>query len=128
MTSIYPEIFITQDDYRRILSVLEQNRLQAEDLREELARATIVSDAQMPPDAVTMNSTVTFRDERSSREMKVTLVYPEHANAAEGKISVLAPIGSALLGLRVGQAIEWPIHGEARLLKVTSVDHSLERA
>ncbi len=69
-----------------------------------------------------MGSTVTFIDLDSNQENTVSLVYPEEANVAEMKISVLSPVGSALIGLRVGGAIDWPVpQGKVRRLKVTGV-------
>ena len=65
----------------------------------------------MPSDAITMNSTARFRDESSGEERELTLVYPRDADGSPDRISILAPVGSALLGLRAGQSIEWPVPG-----------------
>lgn len=93
-----------------------------EDLRAELDRANIVDPGEMPHDVVTMNSTVVFRMEASSTEFSLTLVYPGDIGEGTGKISVLAPVGSALLGLREGDEISWPKPGggllKVRILKV----------
>jgi len=93
-----------------------------EDLRAELDRANIVEPEDMPHDVVTMNSTVIFRMESSSKEFSLTLVYPSDIDEGGGKISVLAPVGSALLGLREGDEISWPKPGggllKVRILKV----------
>jgi regulator of nucleoside diphosphate kinase len=64
---------------------------------------------EIPKDVVTMNSRVVFENETTGERREVTLVYPPHADIAAGKISVLVPIGTALLGLRVGQAIDWEL-------------------
>lgn len=92
-----------------------------EDLQTELDRANIVKPEEMPPDVVTMNSTVTFRIEPSDKEFSLTLVYPNDNDSSE-KISILAPVGSALLGLREGDEISWPKPGggllHVRLLRV----------
>jgi regulator of nucleoside diphosphate kinase len=92
-----------------------------EDLQTELDRANIVKPEEMPPDVVTMNSTVTFRIEPSDKEFSLTLVYPSDNDSSE-KISILAPVGSALLGLREGDEISWPKPGggllHVRLLRV----------
>ncbi len=91
-------------------------------LEEELGRAVTVPSDQIPANVVTMNSKVRFRDEVSGEESEVTLVYPQDANADEGKVSVLAPVGSALLGLSAGQTIEWEMPtGKTRKFKIVSV-------
>lgn len=78
-----------------------------DDLEAELARAEIVSPADIPPTVVTMNSTVRFKIESSFKEFYLTLVYPQDTDVNGGTISVLAPVGSALLGLSEGDEIEW---------------------
>jgi regulator of nucleoside diphosphate kinase len=80
-------------------------------LRGELARAEILDPKKMPHDVVTMNSTARVVDETGGQEHELTLVYPRDVDGSPGKISVLAPVGSAMLGLRVGQSIEWPMPG-----------------
>jgi regulator of nucleoside diphosphate kinase len=82
-------------------------------LREELARADIVDPEKMPADVVTMNSTVRVAD--GDEEHELTLVYPREADGSPGKVSILAPVGSAMLGLRIGDSIEWQIPGGRRL-------------
>ena len=90
-------------------------------LQHELDRARIVEPNEVPPEVVTMNSTIRFVDETSKAETQLTLVYPVAAGAP-GTVSVLAPVGSALLGLSVGQTISWPMPGgrtaELRVLEV----------
>lgn len=80
-------------------------------LAREIDRAEILSDARMLPGLVTMQSEVTFRDDISGQERSMTLVYPEAADVAAAKISVLTPIGAALIGLSVGQTIEFQTPG-----------------
>jgi len=97
-------------------------------LERELDRAAVVSSAAVPPDVVTMNSRVRYMDENDGVQRTVSLVYPPYANAAEGKISVLAPVGTALLGLSEGQSIEWDFpDGSRRRLKLEEVLHQPER-
>lgn len=81
------------------------------ELEAELARAEIVEPEDMPPTVVSMNSTVRFKVQSSSEEFNLTLVYPKDMDASGHKISVLAPVGSALLGLSRGDHIEWPKPG-----------------
>jgi regulator of nucleoside diphosphate kinase len=97
-------------------------------LERELDRAVVVPSAAVPADVATMNSRVRYTDESDGVQRTVSLVYPLHANAAEGKVSVLAPVGTALLGLSAGQSIEWDFpDGSRRRLKVEEVLHQPER-
>ena len=94
----------------------------SDELADELDRAIVVQKEQVPDDVVTMHARCTYIDERLGTQREIELVYPEEANPAQGKISVLTPVGSALLGLRVGQEIAWDFpDGSVRCLKVASV-------
>ena len=94
----------------------------SDELADELDRAIVVQKEQVPDDVVTMHARCTYIDERLGTQREIELVYPEEANPAQGKISVLTPVGSALLGLRVGQEIAWDFpDGSVRRLKVASV-------
>jgi regulator of nucleoside diphosphate kinase len=94
----------------------------AEQLEDEIERARIVRDEDAPGDLVTMNARVEFVDARSGRSRVVQLVFPSDADAAAGRVSVLAPIGAALLGLSVGQSIEWPLpNGTTAQVKIVGV-------
>ncbi|MGD9951465.1 MAG: nucleoside diphosphate kinase regulator [Burkholderiales bacterium] len=123
-----PEITLTTTDLDRLEGLLGDLRAGAPEiadgLRAELDRARIVEPAELPPDVVTMNSTVRFADEESGKEFERTLCYPEEATGGEDKVSILAPLGSALLGLSVGQRIDWPVPGgrmaHIRILEVVS--------
>lgn len=100
-----------------------------EDLQAELDRATIVEPQDMPHDVVTMNSTVIFRIDPSGMEFSLTLVYPNDIGDGTGKISVLAPVGSALLGLREGDEIFWPKPGGGSLqVRIKKVVYQPERS
>lgn len=122
----HPPITISSLDAARLEKLLDslgRNRIpSAEDLQNELDRANIVAPEEIPHDVVTMNSTVIFRMESSNTEFALTLVYPNDMDDGTGKISVLAPVGSALLGLREGDEISWPKPGrgllKVRILKV----------
>jgi regulator of nucleoside diphosphate kinase len=90
-------------------------------LMSELERAEVVSIERLPKNVVTIGSTVTFMD-RGGGPRKVTLVYPGEADIAEGRISVLTPVGAALIGLSTGQSITWlGLDGQERWLTVLSV-------
>lgn len=120
-----PKLIMSQEDYIKLSTLLARSESEtAELLDEELNRAKIVDPEQVPTDVVTMNSTVKFIDLEQEKEMVVTLVYPHDAKIDEYKISILTPIGAALIGLRVGQTITWPLpNGKQKQLKVISVEH-----
>ncbi|MDA8743549.1 nucleoside diphosphate kinase regulator [Rubripirellula amarantea] len=85
------------------------------DLRQELEQANVVGRGEVPADVVTMNSTVVIKDMKSKETETFTLVYPDEANIADGRLSILAPLGIAILGYRVGDTIHWKIpNGEGR--------------
>lgn len=95
------------------------------ELRRELERAIVVSSVALPPDVVTMNSRVVYTDETADVQRVVKIVYPRDADASEGRISVLSPIGTALLGLSVGQSIEWDFPDRSR--RTLRVDELLDQ-
>jgi regulator of nucleoside diphosphate kinase len=79
----------------------------AEVLAREVARAELIDEADAPAGLVRIHSRVAFRDDVTGQERTVTLVYPDEADVTEGRISVLTPVGAALIGLSVGQSIAW---------------------
>jgi regulator of nucleoside diphosphate kinase len=96
----------------------------AELLAAELDRATLVEAGGVPADVVAIGSRVRFQEERSRTEREVVLVFPSDANASAGRVSVLAPVGAALLGLRVGDVIDWPIPGgRTASIRILAVQH-----
>jgi regulator of nucleoside diphosphate kinase len=120
-----PSITVTERDLERLHRLLETESNRAlpgiDMLVNELDRATVVKSEEIDPDVVTMNSTVRFVDEGSNRAYELKLVYPRQAGEA-GSVSVLAPVGSALLGLAVGKKIRWQVPGGRDLrLRVVSV-------
>lgn len=116
-------ILITEKDLLRLKNILSyETSDEFENLEIELERAKIISDMEVPPDLVTMNSRVRFLNIQDNKEMIATIVYPHDANFADGKISVLASLGSALIGLRAGQEINWMFpDGKTRTLKILEV-------
>jgi len=91
-------------------------------LMREVARATVLPSADVPGDVVNIGSEVTFRDEVTGREQTVTIALPEGADIAQRRVSVLTPIGAALIGLRAGASIGWETRqGEERRLTVLAV-------
>ena len=130
MTSA-PSIILTQLDLQRLerlLDSLDEYGPAAEALEQELSRAKVVSRSEMPAGVVTMNSRVHCREEGSGKDYHLTLVYPQDAGG-EGRVSILAPVGSALLGLSVGQHIDWPAPGGKQLkLTLLAVEYQPEAA
>ncbi len=116
-------LIISREDLQKITALLAIARLDiVELLEEELARAEIVPKEDLPADVVCMGSEVTFMDLDTEKENTVTLVYPHESNIEENKISILAPVGAALIGLRIGQTIDWPIsETKIRRIRVTFV-------
>ena len=127
MASKKPQIILSSLDLDRIEALLAAIPASVfpgkADLQSELDRADVVAPEEIPPNVVTMNSTVQFEDLGTGQHRSLTLVYPHNATAADS-ISVLAPVGSALLGLSVGDTIAWQVPGgrklELRILEVVS--------
>ncbi|WIH05616.1 nucleoside diphosphate kinase regulator [Xanthomonas translucens pv. graminis] len=125
-----PSLIVSSHDLARLEALLESPALRqhpaALALAEELGRATVVAPEQIPADIVAMHSHVECEDELHGECHQLTLVYPHEADAAQGRVSVLAPVGSALLGLAVGQSIEWQAPGgrplRLRVLAVQAAD------
>jgi|SRR5690554_66467 len=126
-----PEITVSTRDYQQLAQRLDKMPgTEATDrLLDELERATLLEPAKMPPDVVTMRSRVSFTILSTGKLTTYTLVYPEDMDAAGDKLSVFTPVGSALLGLSVGQEIEWPLAtGKSTRVRIESVDYQPERA
>jgi regulator of nucleoside diphosphate kinase len=98
-------------------------------LLEEIDRAELHEPADMPAGHVLLNTDVTFVDEKSHQMRKVRLVLPAEANIAEGRISILTPMGAALYGLGEGECIEWPdLDGNVRPIRIVRVGDSPQGA
>jgi regulator of nucleoside diphosphate kinase len=126
-----PKITVSSLDFERIESLLEQpahrNFAGADALRVELGRAQIVDPHEIPADVVTMNSIARVEDENTGETHQLNLVYPREADGSPGKVSIFAPVGSAMLGLRVGQSIEWQVPGGRQLkLRITGIEYQPE--
>jgi len=122
------EIVVTEFDQRRLRNLLEgarrwnaRDRTHVDHLGSELDRAQVVLPVDVPPDVVTMNSEVAIRDLDSNEEITFAVVFPSAANGNRQKISILAPIGTAVLGYRVGDTIEWNVPGRTRRLRIERV-------
>ena len=129
--STLPRIVLSRFDHKRLDQLLEKlgPRPELDALREEPERAEIVEPEAVPNDLVTMNSTVRFTDEETGKESEITLVFPGSADVDRKRISVFAPLGSALLGLSIGDSIDWPVpNGRARRLRVVGITYQPEAA
>ena len=125
-----PQILIGEADHDRLSNLASAANVSLPDvadfLERELARAHVVAPSALPQGVVAMGSEVTFRDERSGQVRTVRLVYPRDEDIDNGRLSILTPVGAALLGLSVGQSIDWNTRaGRQRaltVLKVTQAD------
>jgi regulator of nucleoside diphosphate kinase len=129
------EIFITQFDKDRLDELIEvaeafgdQDRKDLHDLQEELDHAKIVAPKKVPPSVVTMNSRVLLRDVDTSEEMTYTLVFPKDADIDGGAISVLAPVGTAILGYSEGDMVEWQVPSGRRRISIEKILYQPEAA
>ena len=109
--TLRPQITIAHSEYAQLLALAAAGSAAdtpsaAEALLMEMERARVVPDAKLKPDVVRMSSRVQYRTDRDDL-VDVTLVFPAHADISQGKVSVLTPIGAALVGLRTGQSITW---------------------
>ena len=128
-------IVVTRPDHERLRRLVETSRarrrweeLHLIALGEELENAEVVDPGSVPPDVVTMRSRVRVLDMVSGQAATYTLCYPVEANLEAGRLSVLAPIGTALLGYREGDVVEWPVPGGVRVLKIEKLLHQPEAA
>jgi regulator of nucleoside diphosphate kinase len=128
-------IYLTLSDLERLQALVEGYRRQGREdaptlqrLEDELDRAVVVDATEIPPDTVTLDSRVVLLDLDSKEELLFTLVLPSRSNIDEGRISVLAPLGMAVLGYRVGSDIEWEVPAGRRRLRVQSVTYQPEAA
>ena len=128
-------IVITEADYNRLLRLIESARQfrkrdseHLDDLEQELERAIVVTAGEVSDDVVTMNSRVRVKDLNSGREATYQIVFPTDADVAQNRISVLAPIGTALLGYSAGTAVEWKVPSGIRRFHILKVEYQPEAA
>ena len=124
-------IYITEADMKRLRPLIEGMKNSRDDLRglqAELEHARVVTPADVPPDVITMNSKARLRDLDTGEEMIFTLVFPGEASIEHDRISVVAPIGTAMLGQRVGDEFEWEVPAGSVRLRVEEVLYQPEAA
>lgn len=128
-------IVVSESDYMHLHSLIDSARLlvqcdreRLDDLENELDRARVVKASKVPAHVVTMNSRVRMKDLSSGREFTYQIVFPKDADISENRISVLAPIGTALLGYRAGNSVEWRVPSGLRRLRILDVEYQPEAA
>jgi regulator of nucleoside diphosphate kinase len=129
------KLYVTRRDYQRLTNMLEEalarnSRDSAflKELAHELALAEAVEPKDVPPDVVTMNSRVILKDVESGEQMDYTLVFPEQADIEQGRLSVVSPIGTAILGYAKGDTLSWQTPGGPRKLRILDIPYQPEAA
>ena len=128
-------IYITNNDMERLRKLIitakeadSEDKKYLRELEDELNKGEMVNSQDIPHNVITMNSKVRLRDINTQKEMIYWLVFPDDSNADQGKISILAPIGTALLGYKVGDIIEWKVPAGLTKLKVEEILYQPEAA
>ena len=129
------QIYITDNDMKRLRELImvtketdNEKKKYLKELEDELDKGEVVNFQDIPRNVITMNSKVRLRDINTQKEIIYWLVFPDDANADQGKISILAPIGTALLGYKVGDIIEWRVPAGLTKLKVEEILYQPEAA
>jgi regulator of nucleoside diphosphate kinase len=129
-------IYITEFDLIRLNKLIEmleeesdiRDKKYIEELDDELRRAKVVAPKSVPNDVITMNSKVRVKDLDSGRETIYQLVFPGDADIKQNKISILAPVGTALIGFRVGETLEWKAPAGVKAIRVEEILYQPEAA
>jgi regulator of nucleoside diphosphate kinase len=126
-------IYLTDKDYNRLLQVVQAQRQKnglfvVAALSQELKRAKVVSPTEIPADVITMNSRVRLKEMKSAAELDIDIVYPKDADVGKRKVSVLAPVGTAVLGCKVGDEVKWPVAQGMVTYKVQELIYQPEAA
>lgn len=124
-------IVITQYDLDRLRELMRdmeggRGRSDLRGLSGELDRAQIVAPAEVPPDVVTMNSRVVLKDIDTAEEVEIALVFPGDADMKAGAVSVLAPVGTAIIGYKRGDTVQWPVPSGLRRLRIERIVYQPE--
>lgn len=129
-------IYITEFDLNRLNKLIEmfeddpgmRDKKYIEELDDELRRAKVVPPKSVPGDVITMNTRVRVKDLDSGAEMTYQVVFPGDADIKQNKVSILAPIGTALIGFRVGETVEWKVPAGVKKMKVEEILYQPEAA
>lgn len=129
------DIYITTFDFVRLKELLqvgiilkERDREHLESLQHELDRAHVMAPTAIPHNLVTMNSRVRLKDMETGEENNYTLVFPSDADIEQNKISILAPIGTAILGYRGGDMVDWLVPAGKRKVRIQDILYQPEAA
>jgi regulator of nucleoside diphosphate kinase len=124
-------IILSKDDYDLIMSYIKRgvstitfNRQDAEELFMELKKANLVPGDELPSDVVRLNSTVTIQEEKEKRVIELTVVTPGKANIKQKRVSVMSPIGTALIGFRKGQQVKWKVPAGQKTFTIMDVQNA----
>jgi regulator of nucleoside diphosphate kinase len=130
-----PSIFITTKDAEKLRELIRdayhtdyRGSDYLKKLAGEIEKASVMQPDQIPADVITLNSTARIVDQETHEEMVYTLVFPEDADPSQGKISILAPIGTAMLGYKTGDVFEWDTPGGKRTIRVEEILYQPESA
>jgi regulator of nucleoside diphosphate kinase len=123
-------LVLAKEDYEIIMSYVKRglptisfNRQDAEELEIELKKAKVVAREELPHDVVRLNSTVTIKEEKENKIMELTVVTPEKANIKQRLISIMSPIGTALIGFRKGQQVKWKVPAGKKTFTIMNVQN-----
>jgi regulator of nucleoside diphosphate kinase len=124
------KLVLTKNDYHTIMSYVKKglsaitfNRRDAEELERELKNAKLVNSDDLPADVVRLNSTVVIREEKENKLLELTLVTPEKANIKQRLVSIMSPIGTALIGFRKGQQVKWKVPAGKKTFTILDVQN-----
>ena len=124
------KLLLAKNDYNTIMSYIKKglsaitfNRKDAEELERELKNAKLVNREDLPADVVRLNSTVVIREEKENKLLELTLVTPEKANIKQRLISIMSPIGTALIGFRKGQQVKWKVPAGKKTFTILDVQN-----
>lgn len=128
MQNLKNQLLLRKDDYNTMIGYIRGgtgkkyfDRKNAEELEAEIKKAKLVNKEDFPTQVVRLNSRVKIREEKKDKIMELTLVTPEKANIKEKKISILAPIGTALIGFRQGQKVKWKVPSGTKTFTILEV-------
>ena len=123
-------LMLAKEDYEIIMSYIKRglptitfNRQDAEELEMELKKAKVVHREELPQDVVRLNSIVTIKEEKENKIMELTVVTPEKANIKQKLISIMSPIGTALIGFRKGQQVKWKVPAGKKTFTIMDVQN-----
>jgi regulator of nucleoside diphosphate kinase len=130
MQNTKSRLVLAKEDYdiimyyvRRGLPTVTFNRQDAEELEMELKKAKVVNKEELPEDVVRLNSKVTIKEEKENKVIELTVVTPEKANIKQRLISIMSPIGTALIGFRKGQQVKWKVPAGKKIFTIMEVQN-----